>query len=92
MDSPIWPSPALLLARFQCCSATEMAHSRVFPTWVVAADFNGDGKLDLGVANASDSTVSVLSSILLKPSAPADAAVVNSSVNAAIRMPKADHP
>jgi len=30
------------------------------PTSVVAADFNGDGKLDLGVANANDSTVSVL--------------------------------
>jgi Ca2+-binding RTX toxin-like protein len=54
-----------------------------FPTWVVAGDFNGDGKLDLGVANESDNTVSVLSSILLKPSAPADAAVVNGYVNAA---------
>lgn len=30
------------------------------PTAIVAADFNGDGKLDLSVANAMDGTVSVL--------------------------------
>ena len=30
------------------------------PNQIVAADFNGDGKLDLAVANLTDGTVSIL--------------------------------
>jgi hypothetical protein len=30
------------------------------PYAIVAADFNGDGKLDLSVANITDGTVSIL--------------------------------
>ena len=32
----------------------------VAPASVIAADFNGDGKLDLAVANSSSNTVSIL--------------------------------
>ena len=51
----------------RCCSATATALSPPViyavgydPTAIVAGDFNGDGHLDLAVANGADNTVSVL--------------------------------
>ena len=63
-----WPSPTSAATACRCCWATATApssprsptRSGSDPTAIVAGDFNGDGRLDLAVANYGDDTVSVL--------------------------------
>src|SRR5712664_1006489 len=45
---------------FQVARSVYFASGGGFPWYVVAADFNGDGKLDLAVSNYGDNSLSVL--------------------------------
>jgi FG-GAP-like repeat len=45
---------------FQPARSVYIASGGGFPWYVVAADFNGDGKLDLAVSNYGDNSISVL--------------------------------
>ena len=45
---------------FQAARSVYFASGGGFPWYVVAADFNGDGKLDLAVSNYGDNSLSVL--------------------------------
>ncbi len=75
MATVSWISPSATLtwraAQFPCCWETAMGHSCCMPTIhstcslgpVAAADFNGDGKLDLAVLDFNNSSASL--SILL---------------------------
>ena len=57
--SSTWPSPTTATTRCRCCWATATARSSPrsptrsgsYPDAIVAGDFNGDGQLDLAVAN-----------------------------------------
>ena len=57
-----WPSPTTATTRCRCCWATATApssprsptRSGSSPDAIVAGDFNGDGRLDLAVANDGD--------------------------------------